>query len=387
MNNLLLELIRPSAGITLEDTVEKLTHKVDWLSFCSLTYRTGLAPLAHVRLRWYASFVPRDVMDWLRNQYYETAARNLLLLNTLRETTTGLSTAGIPVLALKGPVLAHFGLGLDVRCFYDLDLLVHREDFDAAAEILKMLGFVETGDPAHEFHRSYLRVKGGPRSVVELHFDLVDHTYSPVRPDIHGIWDRSAKVDAFGRCVYVPELCDHLLLLMIQILKHNWPPRLLADFAELCTRWGDSIDWEHLVTRGEIWGMKTLVRATLCVASSMLRIHLPRAVQNLIEAESYFRRVQWHVVQRVVAEQLDERPNRGILRMAPICALDRFDQMFRMSLRNVISVDGAHWTRHFSGIGRGLLSGASSLPSLLGILIRSAGRMNHDNAMTTTKEP
>jgi len=377
MNKLLLELIRPSANVTLPETIERLTHRVDWPSFCSLAYRTRLASLAYVQLRKYAANVPKDVLDWLRNQYYETTARNLLQLNNLFEVTTRLSNAKIPVLALKGPVLAHFGLGFRVRNFSDLDLLVQHSDLGAVARLLGSLGYVEAHYPPHPFHRRYLRAHCGPAAIIEVHFDLAELIDSSVRPDVPSIWARSSEITFLGgRSVRAPELTDHLLLAMIQLPHHHWAPRLVADFGAIMSRCGDMIDWEGLVPRAEAWGMRALLGSTLHVLSSLLRVDLPQELRSRLKPD-YFRRMQWHVARLAVEENLSYGRHLAIFRIASVLMVDQPSDVVRLLGQSVyFRNEDIPKIRAFSGGMKRFMAGIASLPSLFGILLRSATPTN-----------
>ncbi len=379
MNNLLLELIRPSAIAIPPSSVERLTRQTDWRAFCSLAHRTSLAPLAYDRLRRHPAFVPEDILDWLRTQYYETVGRNLLQLNNAHEVTAKLSAGGIPVLVLKGLVLAHFGLGLRVRRFSDLDLLVRRHDVEAAATILRSLGYFEVPGPPHGFHQGYIRVNHGPPAGIEVHFDLIDRYDSTIRPDVASVWDRSLEFNILGHSVRAPELSDHLLLAMIQLANHSWPPRLLADIAALASRWSQVIDWESLVARAEAWRMRALMGSTLHIMTSMLQVHLPASVRSYVEPESYLRRVQWHIARQAATEHLSYRPSAKIFRIASVFMVDQLSAVTRLSTRRTFFATGNYGpSRIFSGPVQRFVAGVSSLPRLLRILFKGMIPMSFD---------
>lgn len=83
------------------------------------------------------------------------------LVAGFREAREALLSAGIPVLLLKGFVLADrlYG-GLAARPQHDVDLLVRRRQFAAARRVLRGLGFEETGRDLHSrtFARGLLQV-------------------------------------------------------------------------------------------------------------------------------------------------------------------------------------------------------------------------------------
>ncbi len=370
MNELLLELIRPSATVIRADTVERITRQTDWRAFCSLAYRTGFAPLAYERLRRHPALVPRDVLEWLRSQYYQTTCRNLIQLNTLQEVTTKLSTGGIPVLVLKGLVLAYFGLGLRVRSFSDLDLLVQRQNLQAVRQILRSLGYLEVPGPPHAFHQRYLRVHPGPPAGIEVHFDLIERGGSSFCPDLASIWAGSTEVRLLGHIVRAPELSDHLLLVMMQLPHHDWALRLLADVAHVVFRWGGVIDWKSLVERAESWRMRFLVGSTLYVSTALLNVALPPHVGSLFRPESYFRRVQWHIAKEVAMQHLAYKPRPEIFRIAAIFMTDRPKEVGRLWQQALRSIGNRRTDPILVRTVQRLLVGVLSLPALFAILFR-----------------
>ncbi len=378
MSILFLELIRPTSVALTPRDVERLTRQTNWPTFCSLVHQSGLAPLVYERLGKHARFLPEGVSEWLKLQYDQTIERNSFLFNEFKHVTTTLSNAGIAVMVFKGPVLAFLGLGLKVRTFHDLDLLVQRRDVEAVAERMKALGYGEVLDAPHPYHHRYMRTDGDFRAVVELHFDLVDPVRSYV-PDVAAIWDRSVVVDMFGHAARVPELSDHLLLTMMQLPHHHWTPRLLADIAQLVSRWGNTIDWTSLVARANAWGMRALVGSTLYTVASVLHVTLPEQARNCIVPETYFRRVQWHIARQAAAEQFVQ-PSPKFWRLAQYLVLDRFGDVPWLVVRRAFRADGTDRVgRSPSSILRRLLLGALGLAPLLAVLVKSAFKMKPSN--------
>ena len=87
----------------------------------------------------------------------------------LERLKTTFALAKIPFIPLKGAVLCHYYPESYMRTSCDIDVLVHREDLDAAAQVLLAQGYRETDRSTHDV--SFFSPDG---IHVEIHFDLVE---------------------------------------------------------------------------------------------------------------------------------------------------------------------------------------------------------------------
>jgi hypothetical protein len=341
----------------------------DWLGFCSWLHWSGLAPLAFEKLQEYALLLPADVADWLRTQYHWTVARNLYLCKELRMIVSQFSGAGIAYLVFKGPALAHLSYGLGSRVFYDLDILVRREDLDAATNVLSAFGYRLRRDDHHPFHRQYLKSDVGIPRVVELHFGVGD-LFRPYSSRIDGIWDRSVVMEMGGYAMSVPSITDHLLLVMMQLPHHHWSPRLLADISRVVYRWKNSVDWPGFVLRTREWEMAALVGSTLSAIWSVLGVLPVKDLTDLSRPKGYFRRAQWNIVERAVVEQLSSRYSE-VSRLASYVVVDRLvDVPCRFAQRVLRPPPGCAGPAVHIGARR-IISMATALPEIGLILVKS----------------
>ena len=99
-----------------------------------------------------------------------------------------LETAKIPFLPLKGSVLRAYYPEPWMRTSCDIDILVHREDFDAAVSYLsEHLQYAEVARSTHDISLA------GPSGIhVELHFDLLEEERANNAIDVlQSVWDRA----------------------------------------------------------------------------------------------------------------------------------------------------------------------------------------------------
>jgi hypothetical protein len=366
---LLVEVLRPSAPLA-PDHVERLARRVDWVLFCARAHRVMLAPLVYDRLRRCARVLPEDVVEWLRHQYYFAVGRNLALLDRLHEITGRLVRRGISPLVLKGPGLAHFGVGVNVRLFDDVDILIQRGDVDDVSAVLREMGYEGPQSTTHPYHVQYVGSAGGLVSTVEVHFDLLD-TVRRITPDVEGIRARSVSVDVAGYTLQVPAIADQLLLTAMQLGHHHWAIRLLVDMAFLVSRWSHAVDWDDVLHRADTWRMGALARSALYVVSALLGVVLPSRVAAGIRPKGYIGRVQWSVAMLAALEQLQDG-RREVAWLAPYLVVDDAGRIPELLVRRTFWPGGVDFEEPGAlSRGRRLRLVGVVLPTMLRVLWRS----------------
>jgi hypothetical protein len=315
-----LGVVRPSP-IALESSLARLTGEEDWRRFCDLVDRFELAPLVCERCRTHDALVPLHVLEWLHSRHDLTAARNAALIDELTSILSCLSLRGVPVLVLKGPVLADLSTGLLVRPFHDLDVLVQPPDLRAVAAVLAARGYLKVGGGDDERHYVFVQSERNAAKVVEVHFNLADRTRS-YTPGMPGLWNRAIH-HSLPRCV-VPtlHLTDHLLFAMMQLPHHHWHLRLIVEIGTIVERWRDVLEWDILAERAAVWGMKALVGSTLNSLAFLLGVVPPETMTTFVQPRTYFRRIQWQIVRYAVREQL-EGTRLNARRLAALALPDR----------------------------------------------------------------
>ena len=146
----------------------------DWETFLGAAERHGVLGVLAPALAGPAAGLAPQVLALVEERRVVERLWGSRLSETLAEALAALAAAGVPVLALKGPVLSE-RLYADplARRSADLDLLVRVTDFPRAKELLEGLGYrAEPGPTAryrrrHHHHLCMVRT-GSP--AVELHF-------------------------------------------------------------------------------------------------------------------------------------------------------------------------------------------------------------------------
>jgi hypothetical protein len=261
----------------------------DWRRAADMAWQHRVAPLLYAAIRSDASLrVPEAARRRLKQAYLATAARNSVLFRQLKGILEAFHAAGIPVIVLKGALLADTVYReRALRPMNDIDLLIREEDLEEAEDRLGRLGYEAAHDPEtkdvlrrrhhHWVFRNAAPVLSG--IPLELHWRL-DPPGSPFRVDTAALWQRAvpariAGVDALGLS---PE--DLLLHLCTHAARHRFNGGLipLCDIAAVTTRYGDRIDWAQLGTRAAEWGAAPYVAVALNLASELVGAAVPASI-------------------------------------------------------------------------------------------------------------
>jgi len=220
---------------------------------------------------------PESLKEELQSLSRSFRLRSGLLLRELYRIISPLEEAGIQPVVLKGPALAQTVYDPPLaRYFTDLDVLVRREDCDAACEILRRLGYGPTRGAMHpqyyeryHFHRSLENSAG---VLVEVHWDL-SRRNDYVRFDVDAFRARACILETTPVPIRIPAASDQLLLVAKQELDGGFSDlRRVVDGAFLI-RAGAASD-PSLAERarnqnlaGALWVLLLLVRELTAITA------------------------------------------------------------------------------------------------------------------------
>jgi hypothetical protein len=135
--------------------------------------------------------------------------------------TQRLRAAGIRAVVVKGIVCRELYPQPDLRPSSDEDLLVPRQQYEAAQGILEEMGMTCVKIRSGDYERDY-GMQGSPL-YVELHRDL----FSPEEPAcsgwnryFEGVFERAVEVEIQGIPVLTMAPADHMLYLLLHAFKH-----------------------------------------------------------------------------------------------------------------------------------------------------------------------
>ena len=274
----------------------------EWGYVLEAAERHSVAPLLHHALSEVSTTVsdavPKDVRDDLAALERISSARSERLFALVREVAREFARADVAVLALKEVQLAA-AVYADpaLRPMGDLDLLIHREDYRRAANLLERLGFephpVEELQYAgrygmgHNFHRA------ADDAWVDLQWNVAQREWDAYGEgtftyDPSGMWERSAAVSAHGLEIRAPSPEDMLFHLCLHLEGHAYTELILfSDIAHLLAVAGDSINWSEVVACARSYGAESSVYYAFLVTSLLLRVSPPPDALGRLEP-AYF---------------------------------------------------------------------------------------------------
>lgn len=306
--DILLSCARPQ--ITHERTAalrEALQNGIDWEYLFRTAGRHGLLPLLYHRLNTICpESVPRAQLHTLKTYFHANLASNLFLTAELLRLLTLFENHEIPAVPFKGPVLASSVYeDLSLREFSDLDILIHKEDFNKAKDLLLSQGYsalyrvnrvqeASSNGRACEYH--FRHKKTGVNLEIFWEFGPKGLSF-PV--NLHHLWNRLGRTSFFGKEILAFSPEDLLHILCFHGYKHCWEElRWICDVAGLI-RMKQKVDWDLVVEEARRLGTERILFLGLYLAKNLLDIDLPDDVLQKVQSDAKIKSLT-----RVVYEHL-----------------------------------------------------------------------------------
>jgi hypothetical protein len=301
---------------TSRDIEKIVSGRVDWEKFHELSVAHRVVPLVHKTLEnCCPGAVPPPVRDNLGKAVDGFREHNKNNLRVLLEILSMFEENEIPVVPFKGVTTALSVYGsMDLRQCGDIDLLVDRQDYLRAKDLLIRYGYnhMYFGHAEVSTAQAQLGATDGRPSVdlhysvspLFLHTDLHDackgslldnrsrnqlvttSTYWFYAFDSDRLWNSLSEMDISGQMVRVLSPEDSLLLACTHGIKENWRMlRRLCDVAEIIRRY-DDMDWEALLTCTEMSVAKTKICLALTCAHQHLGAPLPEQILEHVTGSS-----------------------------------------------------------------------------------------------------
>ncbi|MGV3721280.1 MAG: nucleotidyltransferase domain-containing protein [Actinomycetota bacterium] len=279
VGELLCLLARTSLGETALSRARTLLGEgVDWDQLTALAERHGVTPLCFRSLSGsLAEQTPPDVLAGLRHAYHRNALLNLRRTQELKRVVGIFQESGIPVLALKGPVLSQLAYGdPGMRTYGDLDLLAPKERLQDAIAALRADGYLrlwalseaqEACVMRYGYH--YNLVCPQRASNLEVHWRLIDQSFA-LSLTQKALWSRRMGVRLGRDVVETLGAEDQLQYLCLHGAKHFWSAlKLVSDVAELI-RSCPNLDWDAVWRRAATSHTEQVLRLGLTLARDLL---------------------------------------------------------------------------------------------------------------------
>jgi hypothetical protein len=274
-----------------------LQRDIDWDYLLRLAIGHRVVPLLYKSLSVINSDrISTDFLAQLYDLFQDNALRNLSLTREVIRLVDLLKQYQIPAISFKGAALALFVYGnVALRQFDDLDLLVPKQDFLKARDLLIANGDYQQPKPSHfltdEEEATYLQahcecslIHKNEQFSVDLHQELTGGVFLSYPFNFKYLQQRLIPVSSQSHLLSLcPE--DLLLYLCVHGAKSLWE-RLawLCDIAELI-RICPEMDWEHLLEIARTVEIERMLLLGLLLAQNVLSVTLPKSVLARIEAD------------------------------------------------------------------------------------------------------
>jgi hypothetical protein len=291
-DRLLMECSRVEIGPDGAERISALLARpLDWDAILEASIRHGVTPLVWHGLRsaGAAESVPAQTAELLQLLHQQSGQRNRRLFATLGGIVAALRAVGVDPVGLKD-----IGLAVDVypepglRPMGDLDLLIRREDWTAAAGCLERLGFLARPSSDVPYTHQYAPAQHFRRARDEIWIDLQWNvmerewdSYGEGRftYDGLGMWQRAQEIPLDGFALRVPTLEDMLFHLCLHLEGHRYSELVLfCDIAELLRRRGSELRWDELLRITRRYRAEASVYYVLLLTERLLSAPLPSEV-------------------------------------------------------------------------------------------------------------
>jgi len=256
----------------------------NWDAFYDAALRHDLFPLVWQSL----NRMPEGVVPSIEKERFRTIAaasmlRSLQMSNELQKLLEMIASTGIPVLPIKGPILAEqaYGDGT-LRSFNDLDLLVPAHTLRKVIDLLLENGYELEIDPQLLEHKKFFTLTQHvqlfhptTRCIVEIHKALfADWRRFPLQfEDL--VAEPDAKADGLV-CSMNDE--DILLMLCAHGTFHQWCKLKWVVDVDRFVRVVPDLDWDRLFASAKYFG---------CCRAVLLGLQLARTCCNSPLPEMY----------------------------------------------------------------------------------------------------
>ncbi len=277
----------------------------DWDFLLAFAARHRLTTLLHYNLRRLdEALIPDSVRMYLREEYQQSAYRNLLFQAELLLVLQHLELAGIAVATYKGPLLATSVYGNPaLRTYEDLDIVIHQHDVWRARDVLLQHGY----SPARAMfrdeelryvqeHNDYPLRHAGRGVALELQWRVMQEPFT-FPHDVKSWWKRFVPYTLSGRSVLSLPPEDLLLALCVHGSKHQWQ-RLnwIVDIAELL-RVYPNVNWPWVQQEAARLGLRRMLGLGLVLARDVLGATVPAHAE--FQPDSVTQQLAQQVCQRL----------------------------------------------------------------------------------------
>jgi hypothetical protein len=230
----------------------------DWHNLLALSTMQRVTHLLWHRLKQKGldKVVPDAAAATLHASFLRNTMKNMRLNGEMCLLLSRLNTENIPLILLKGIVLANTVYeNIGLREMNDIDLLVRPGDLQRITDILTGMGYhpmqaISINLIIQTAHHLPGFIKKG-HAKIEFHWNIT-HPNKNYSIDPHGLWERAVPIQIAGcnALMLSPEdLFLHLCLHTSYLHPFTFGLRPFCDIAETIDHFGSVLDWQNIAER------------------------------------------------------------------------------------------------------------------------------------------
>lgn len=284
--DLLLEIARDRNTHDLKVKLIRFSeYDFDWDYLLQLAQYHGMqVPLYFALSKLDENLVPAEVLQTLKNVYFENGKQNISLLVELLKLIKYFEERDVSIIPFKGPILSYsLYNNYSVRPPGDMDILVRPDDVLPIVEYLKKLGFQEENPISRNQLIALIKISRqnrinlvNPKNklIIEIHWrfyisDIIG------KKDTDFIWKHTyrSEINNADISVFNPEIT--LLFLCFHLYKHNWG-RLnwIRDLSKFIQN-NPQLDWDWIILHADKFGGTKILLVSLQIARKFLNFSVP----------------------------------------------------------------------------------------------------------------
>lgn len=228
----------------------------DWTALLRLAGEQKLLPLVYAAVRGTPGFaaVPEAVRAAARRQTMREAAAQTVHTEAFLRLYQALRAEGLAPVVVKGIVCRALYPQPELRPSSDEDLYLTAAEMPRFHAVLLRAGCVLT-EPERDYRSAHEARYVHPDTglVVEGHWALFPTeyaVYAALNVQLPNLMQRAQDWESGGVTLRVPDVCDHLIFLLLHAFKHfissGVGVRQLCDIALWMRRFGAQIDWQRV---------------------------------------------------------------------------------------------------------------------------------------------
>jgi hypothetical protein len=294
LRELILGFIRPdSKPEDILKLIDEIGHDLShWSGLLNVCFENTALPLLYYSLHRSGldNRIPEEVKEILKKAYLRNSGRNFILQQELIKILKALQERGIPVILLKGAIALIENLYPDknVRIMCDLDLLMKKEEFGIATEVLRGLHYLPQNDGNEGENKMTLAKSNG--IILEIHSHPLWEKFESYLPVDH-VWSHAWEKNWYGIKFLLPSPTDQLYHLLIhEILQHqqiiNFRISAMYEVYFLLSFYRERIDFDTFFQRAKKYKLEELFSFYLFLTEENIGSVLPPSIKGNLKLKA-----------------------------------------------------------------------------------------------------